>query len=538
MVRATPPAPALEAAAAHVVLLGRSLWRVGRPVQLIETPNSWVLLAERLAYRVGKPAPGHGPGSGGDSLAAQRRHCEKEVRLNQRLEGAGPQTVLAIRGPAGSPSFGGRGEVLGYAVSMDRVSPASLGSLRLARGTLEPAHMVRLAGFVERFHRAAAIARPGMAVSRPDDARATMLATIQTALARLEAVAAPGVCELLARWLRLQAAALARRFASRLASGHVREGHGDLRLEHVAVNGDEARVFTGVEHDPARRWIDVLGDVAGLVVDLMVHGRRDLAFVFVNRYLELSGDYAGLDILRFHLVQRALQRAADLPPDTPASVSSGMVGAGEHLTLALRLAHGADPRLLITHGLPGAGKSYAAGLLLERAGAIRICSAVELRRLRGQSPWPQPAQAAQAASPWASSDEGRAQGHEGAATQMLTFERLRKSAALSLGAGFPTIVDAGCLYRWQRDGLREVAAALGAPFTILDCQQSGHAVQPGTSSDAATTATHGHDADDLEPLGELEQRCTLALASGEPLSPATLAALWLRTPAQRARLRL
>ena len=532
MVRATPPAPALEAAAAHVVLLGRSLWRVGRPVQLIETPNSWVLLADRLAYKIGKPAPGHG--IVGDSAAAQRRRCEEEVRLSRRLEGAGTQTVVAIRGPAESPGFNGRGQVLGYALRMDRVSPGSLGSLRLARGTLEPAHMVRLAGFVERFHRNAATARPGMDVSRPDEARATVLAT----LARLEAVAAPGACELLARWLRVQAAALAHRFASRLASGHVREGHGDLRLEHVAVQDDEARVFTGIEHDPARRWIDVLGDVAGLMVDLMVHGRRDLAFVFVNRYLELSGDYAGLDVLRFHLVQRALQRAADMPPGTPASVSSGMVGAGEHLALALRLAHGADPRLLITHGLPGAGKSYAAGLLLERAGAIRICSAVELRRLSGRPPLPHQAHAAPA---WPSRDERRVQARDGAATQMLTFERLRKSAALSLGAGFPTIVDAACLYRWQRDGLREVAAALGAPFTILDCQWGDYALdanqqafQPGTPSAAATTATHGYGADDLEPLGELEQRCTLALASGEPLSPATLAALWLRAPAQRA----
>lgn len=527
MARASPLPSTFEGAAERVALLSRGLWRGGRQVQVIETPHSWVLLADSLAYKVGKPVPGNDldGGMAGNGPAAQRRRCEDEVRLNRRLEGAGHQDVLAIRGPAESPRFSGSGAVLGYAVAMDRVSPASLGSLRLARGTLEHSHVARLAGFVERFHRAAATASPGMAIGRPD----TVLAGMQAALAKLDAVAPPETCCRLERWLRLQSTLLAGRLRSRLASGHVREGHGDLRLEHVAAHDDEVRVFTGIEHDPARRWIDVLGDVAGMMVDLMVHGRRDLAFVFLNRYLELGGDYAGLDVLRLHLVLCALQRAADLPPGTPASVSGGMVGVAEHLALALRLANGADPRLLITHGLAGAGKSYAAGLLLERAGAIRICSAVERRRLSGQPPLPHQAQEG---SPWVLGADASAPAlpRDGSATQMLTFERLRKTAALSLGAGFPTIVDAACLYRWQRDGLREVADALGVPFTILDCQWDGFAASH--TDDEAQPAVDGG-----EPLGELEQRCTLALASGQPLSPATLAALWLRAPAQRPELR-
>jgi len=527
MARATPLPSTLEGAAECVALLGRGLWRDGRQVQLIETPHSWFLLADSLAYKVGKPVHGHDLDGDidGNGPAAQRRHCEEEVRLNRRLEGAGQQEVLAIRGPAESPRFSGSGAVLGYAVAMDRVSPASLGSLRLARGTLEPAHVVRLAGFVERFHRAAATARPGMAIGRPD----TLLAGMQAALARLDAVAPPETWRRLERWLRMQSTLLAGRLLSRLASGHVREGHGDLRLEYVAVHDDEARVFTGVEHDPARRWIDVFGDVAGMVVDLMVRGRRDLAFVFLNRYLELSGDYAGLNVLRFHLVLCALQRAADLPPGTPATVSGDLVGVAEHLALALRLAHGADPRLLITHGLAGAGKSYAAGMLLERAGAIRICSAVELRRLSGQPLLPHQALAAPPCKP-AAEGSAQARPRDDTVAQMLTFEHLCKTAALSLSAGFPTIVDAACLYRWQRDGLREVASALGVPFTILDCQWDGLA-----TSHAADESQP--DSDGAEPLGELERRCTLALASGQPLSPATLAALWLRAPAQRPGLR-
>ena len=50
-------------------------------------------------------------------------------------------------------------------------------------------------------------------------------------------------------------------------------------------------------------------EAACLVMDLMAHDRADLAHEFLNRYLEVSGDDAGLEVFRFYLVHRAIIRA-------------------------------------------------------------------------------------------------------------------------------------------------------------------------------------------------------------------------------------
>ena len=89
----------------------------------------------------------------------------------------------------------------------------------------------------------------------------------------------------------------------------MREGHGDLHLANAVVLGDDVTAFDCLEFDPALRWIDVLNDIAFLVMDLLAHERGDLAFRFLNAYLDDSGDHAGVPVLRWYLVYRALVRA-------------------------------------------------------------------------------------------------------------------------------------------------------------------------------------------------------------------------------------
>ena len=84
----------------------------------------------------------------------------------------------------------------------------------------------------------------------------------------------------------------------------MREGHGDLHLANAVLIGDEATAFDCIEFDPALRWIDVMSDVAFLTMDLKAHGRPDLAFGFLDAYLQRSGDYGGLRVLRFYEVYR------------------------------------------------------------------------------------------------------------------------------------------------------------------------------------------------------------------------------------------
>src|SRR3972149_4810334 len=76
-------------------------------------------------------------------------------------------------------------------------------------------------------------------------------------------------------------------------AGRVRECHGDLHLGNIALLDGAATPFDCIEFNPALRWMDVISEMAFLVMDLEAHGRRDLAYAFLNSYLEASGDYAG-----------------------------------------------------------------------------------------------------------------------------------------------------------------------------------------------------------------------------------------------------
>jgi uncharacterized protein len=491
---------------APVEWLDRSLRKYGVPTRLLETTRSWVLLAGENAYKFRKPRP-EACGDGG-GLESRREFCEEHVRLNRRLTCADPHDVLAVCGTPDAPHFADFEPLLDWAVSMQRVTSEELASLRLAQGTLEAGHVASLAEFVARFHREAPTARPGARVGDVAD----VLERLPSGLAQAAPGASEEACKALERWLGTQAAHALPRLRARLAAGQVREGHGDLRLEHVAVRGTEAMVFGGIEHDPALRWADVLADAAGIMVDLMVHGRRDLAFVFLNRYLACTGDYAGLDLLRFYLVKRAAGRALELATGVQRPDAMGMVGHREHLSLALRLVHSADPRLLITHGPPGSGKSFAAALLTARAGAICLGWEAERERLF----------AGATSGPAAVGTAARSTVPEGASISLLVKDRLRKLAGTSLAAGFPTIVDGNFLYRWQRDGLQGVASSLGVPFTILDCRGS-----PAGTGDPNPDPGHD-DLPEGDPLGEREQRWAIVLEQGQPLSPAALAACWMR----------
>src|SRR5262249_42372184 len=110
-------------------------------------------------------------------------------------------------------------------------------------------------------------------------------------------------------WTLDEYAARAAQFRQRCAGGYVRECHGDLHLGNIVMIDGVATPFDCLEFSPALRWTDVMSEVAFLMMDLQAHARRDLAFGFLDAYLEASGDYAGVALLPFFVVYRALVRA-------------------------------------------------------------------------------------------------------------------------------------------------------------------------------------------------------------------------------------
>ncbi|MGE0069274.1 MAG: AAA family ATPase [Thiomonas sp.] len=480
------PLPSSQAADALIDGLQQVLQAsTGRPVRCVQTHISWVLLDGEHAWKIKKPVRlGFLDFS---ELALRRQACEDELRLNRRLAPALYLDVVPIHGSARAPRLGGDGEPIEYALRMKQFAAGALLSERLAAGTLDAQSIDRLAARLAAFHAAA----PAAGGDTPHGDPAVILAATSQVLAGLEAQAGVRAVADLRDWCEAQGRRLRARFAARKRQGWVREGHGDLHLDNLVILGEEVTAFDCIEFDPGLRWIDVQSDIAFFIMDLAAHGRSDLAFRFLDRWLEGCGDYAGVAVLRYYAVYRALVRALV----SGLRRAEGLAAAGpDYVAAARRLAQATDARLLITHGLSGSGKSHLTQRLLEIAGAIRLRSDVERKRLFGLHPL--------------DSSAPMAQGIYTPAATRRTYARLLESAAAVLDAGYPVIVDAAFLRARERAAFRRLADSKGVPFTILHC----HAEPAVLRQRVRARSTRRDDASEAD-LAVLDRQ----LATGEPL---------------------
>ena len=205
-----------------------------------------------------------------------------------------------------------------------------------------------------------------------------------------------------------------------------------------------------------------MSEVAFLMMDLQDRGHAGLAWRFLNAYLTQTGDFAGVGLLNYYLVYRALVRAkvAILRLAQPGMDMASQQAARDeyrsYMALAGQCTGPQRPAVIITHGVSGSGKSWYATRLAEQLGAIRIRSDVERKRLFGY-----------AAD--ADTGSGLQSGIYTAAASTRTYEHMAGLAQHVLEAAYPVIIDAAFLKRGERDRFRQLAATLGVPFMMLVC---------------------------------------------------------------------
>jgi len=460
-----PPTDSLARQATLVrSLLAPSAWpHPTTGLALIETHISWIVLTGQYAYKLKKPLDlGFLDFS---SLETRHECCEQEVRLNRRTAASIYLGVSAITGTFEHPRVddpGALGAPLEYAVRMRQFDPALTLDGLLDAGLLRVDHIDVLAEAVARFHGSAARAEAHSPYGQPDLVLAHAMANLDALGTRLPPAHAPTLARLRA-WTLATHERLRPTIAARHAIGCVRECHGDLHLANVALIDDVPVPFDCIEFAPELRWIDVASEIAFTVMDLHDRARPDLAWRFIDHYLEHSGDHGAIPLLAFHSVYRALVRAkvasiraSQSASDTPEA-RGALAGALRHVTLAERLAAPTQPRLILTCGLSGSGKSTIAALLLESIGAIRLRSDVERQRLFVRDP----------ASPTMPSPV--ADGMYSAEATRRTYDRLADLAGPLLEAGLPVIVDATFLRRAERNRFAALARGLGVPFHIVRC---------------------------------------------------------------------
>ena len=451
--------------ATHLPLIARLLDPAAYPhpvekVTCVETHISWVLLTGTYAYKVKKPvALGFLDFS---TLALRHAACLEELRLNRRLAPQLYVDVVPITGPAERAVVQGQGEPVEYAVRMLEFPQADQLDRLLEAERLTEADIVRAAQRIARFHDEELRVDPASDYGSPHAIRHTVEETLRGLVPLVTDAAQREAVEVLAAWSRGRLDALAATFAARREHGDVRECHGDMHLGNLVRLGDEVVPFDCIEFNAELRWIDVISDIAFLMMDLLYRKKDRLAYCLINEYLETRGDYAGIAVLRFYLVCRALVRALvallrrkQLPPEAAAAAAAAG-DAEAHLRLARQLAAPPAPVLLLMHGLSGSGKTCVSGELMQRWPAIRVRSDVERKRLLGLA-------ADQ------STQSGFGAGAYSPETNAATYQRLIDAAETGLAAGFSMIVDAASLQRRQRERFRALAAERGVSFVIVSC---------------------------------------------------------------------
>jgi aminoglycoside phosphotransferase family enzyme/predicted kinase len=429
-------------------------------VQRVETHISFVLLAGEHAYKLRKPV--RLPFLDFSTLEARRRDCEEELRLDRRTAPQLYLGVVPITGTIDAPRVGGSGPVLDYAVHMRRFDDEALLDRRAEAGRLTGAQVDSLAYAVAAFHGAAARAAARDELGTPERALADALDNLHDIESRERDGKARESLARLREWTLAEHHALAPFMAQRRGGGFVRECHGDLHLGNVVLLEGVPVPFDCVEFAPHLRWIDVMSEVAFTVMDLHRHGLPGLAARFLDGYLERTGDYPGLPLLRFYTVYRAMVRAkvasirAEQEAAQPRRRAQARAELAASLALAHRLAHRERPALVLMHGFSGSGKTVVSQALLETLVAVRVRSDVERKRRHGL-----------AARERSRSSLGG--GLYASREDRLTYARLAEVASRALGAGYPAIVDATFLRRSDRDAFRALASTAGASFTIADC---------------------------------------------------------------------
>jgi len=415
------------------------------PVQyfrVVETHISWVLLTGEFVYKIKKPvAFGFLDYS---NLAKRQFYCQEELRLNQRLAPEIYLTVVNITGTIDNPSINGEGDVIEYALQMRQFNDAMQLDKMLQRGELRRGHVEQTALEIAAFHRQAPIASPNARYGDPEMVFNQVRANFHAMAEGSNPPSDRAPWDTLQSWTEQIAHGRRHHFTQRKADGFIRECHGDMHLSNMAWYQARVLIFDCIEFADALRWIDVMSDLAFVVMDLQHRQSHGLANVLLNHYLQNTGDYHGLHVLAYYLAYRAMVRAkVDYIRACQAGLKVGEKNAvlkecRGYMNLARSYTKPRTPRLIIMHGLSGSGKTTLSDQLLYALPLIRIRSDVERKRLRGLAP----------------NSHNNAAVNTGLYSRQFsekTYRHLRDLAQSVMAAGYHVLVDAAFLKSWQRN---------------------------------------------------------------------------------------
>lgn len=369
---------------------------VAEPVRLMQTHVSYVLLTGDYVYKLKKPV---NFGFLDYSTLEKRKHfCEEEIRLNEKGAGSLYLGVEQISETSGEYAIDGEGEAAEYAVKMTQFPQSALLSEQFEKGEFDEDKVRSLAKTIAKFH----------SETRTDD-RIRSFGTVEKIREAFDenyeqtegftggdSVGTPQTQQQFDETKAYTDNFFETRqdlIAQRLERDRIRACHGDLHLGNICEWNDEILLFDCIEFNEPFRFVDVMYDIAYVVMDLEMAGKKDLSNIFINQYAEETGDWEGLKVLPMYVSRQSYVRAkvTSFMLGDPSVSDEDKQAASEKAAKYYRLAWsylqdfkpGKKGSIVAMAGLSGSGKSTVAKALAQKENAIYLRSDAVRKHLAG-----------------------------------------------------------------------------------------------------------------------------------------------------------
>ncbi|NEQ33186.1 MAG: AAA family ATPase [Leptolyngbya sp. SIO4C5] len=483
---------------------------VSETIELIQTHVSYVLLTGEFAYKLKKPVDF---GFLDYSTLEKRQHfCHEELRLNRRAAAPIYLEVIAIA-QAGDRFYLAEGEdaAVEYAVKMRQFPQSALLSHLFEQGELTVELLQRLAETIAEFHAEAKTDAHIRSFGEISQIRASIdenYAQTQGFIGGPQTQTQFEQTKAYTDRFFAQEQAL---FQQRIEQDRIRACHGDLHLNNICLWQDQLYLFDCIEFNEPFRFVDVMFDIAYIVMDLEAGNRPDLRTAFLNHYAEQTGDWAGLEILPLYVSRQSYVRAKvtsfllNDPSVSAAEKTKASQKAAPYYRLAWQYAQPQQGRIFVMSGLSGSGKTTAARQLAQQTGAVHLRSDAVRKHLAGVP----------------LTERGGDEIYTAEMSQK-TYDRLLDLGIRLAQRGYPVILDAKYDRQARRQSVIAQAEAKQIPLQILYCDTPKAIMQQRLqqrTNDIADATSDILAQQSMEPFGPAEQSYVKTIDTTQDLTP-------------------
>jgi len=276
-----------------------------RSVEVLETHMSWVFLTDNVAYKLKKPVRYEFLDF--STVEARYRDCEAELHLNRRLA---PEIYLGIIplsvDPLGNLHLEGEGQIVDWLVKMRRLPRDGMLDWAIEHQAVQKEDIRKIASLLAEFYKHLSDVNLSPETYR-DRLSENVSANLKELLLPSYGLPENWVCAIAAG----QLAFLDRhseQIDRRVRSGHLIEGHGDLRPEHICLKPKPA-IIDCLEFNREFRILDAADELAFLALECERLGAAWIGNLLFETYSNETDDYPPVELIEFYKSYRAYLRA-------------------------------------------------------------------------------------------------------------------------------------------------------------------------------------------------------------------------------------